>query len=483
MKSAMASGERSFSHRRKTSARSFFTMKRMSIGIMGTPVSSGNRGVLALGSALSGLCVQAAPGGEVFLLLANRDSRPVNFRLGGESVAVPVVNARMSPVASPREQMLVILFLSLAYRLIPLVWVRRVLRRCSPWIDAVASADVVGDVRGGDSFSDIYGLQRFVLAFLPVWSVLLIRGTMVQFPQTYGPFRSPVARWLGRFILRRSSVIVARDTRSQAVAQEMVGPAREVRLSPDVAFSLEVVRPERVQTDPPVAGGVPLGVVGLNVNGLMWHGGYTRDNMFGLQMDYAGFLKTLVPALLRQHSGEVWLVPHTFAAPGHVESDQDASRALRDALPADLQARVRIVTREYDQYEIKGVIGQCDFFIGSRMHACIAALSQGVPCVGVAYSMKFAGVFDSVGAGEWVVDGRSIGNEEALARVLDLYGRREALRGPLSEASAAARGRLQSVFSELMAASADAHGTAPVPPAARPQARLHDEPTTEYNLR
>ena len=45
----------------------------------------------------------------------------------------------------------------------------------------------------------------------------------------------------------------------------------------------------------------------------------------------------------------------------------------------------------------KAVIGQCDFFIGSRMHACIAALSQGVPCVGVAYSMKFAGVFDTVG--------------------------------------------------------------------------------------
>ena len=99
---------------------------------------------------------------------------------------------------------------------------------------------------------------------------------------------------------------------------------------------------------------------------------------------------------------------------------------------------------------MKGVIGQCDFFIGSRMHACIAALSQGVPCVGVAYSMKFAGVFESVGAGGWVVDGREVGNDEAVARILELYGQRDALRGPLGQAAEDARAQLQVVFRRLL---------------------------------
>lgn len=423
----------------------------MKIGIMGTPVSSGNRGVLALGGSLANLCAEAGGGAEVFLLLLNREARPARFRVGGQWVDVPVVNARMSPWAAPRDQILVIVGLSLIYRVVPWPAVRRALRRFSPWIDAVAGADVVGDVRGGDSFSDIYGLKRFVLAFLPVCSVLLIRGSMVQFPQTYGPLASPLARWLARFILRRSSVVVARDTRSRAVAEALAGPGREVWLSPDVAFSLESVRPERVSTDPPGDGVVPPGVLGLNVNGLMWHGGYTRDNMFGLRMDYAAFLRKLVPGLLREHAGEVWLVPHTFAAPGNVESDPDACRALRDSLTPDQQERVRIVTGEYDPYEIKGVIGQCEFFIGSRMHACIAALSQGVPCVGVAYSMKFGGVFASVGAGDWVVDGREVGDDEAVARVLALYRQRGHRRGALGEAAREAQGRLRQVFSELLA--------------------------------
>jgi polysaccharide pyruvyl transferase WcaK-like protein len=350
---------------------------------------------------------------------------------------------------------LIIVALSLLYKLVPIPFLRRALRDFSPWIEAVAAADVVGDVRGGDSFSDIYGLKRFVLAFLPVWSVLLIRGSMVQFPQTYGPFRSPLARWMGRYILRRSSVVVARDTRSQAVAQELIGPGRTVGLSPDVAFSLEAVRPDRVRTEPPLEGPAPAGVVGINVNGLMWHGGYTRDNMFGLQLDYPQYLRRLVPALLEAQPGEVWLIAHTFAPDGDVESDPDAGRLLRDSLPSSLQSRVRLVSHPYDPYEIKGVIGRCDFFVGSRMHACIAALSQGVPCVGVAYSMKFGGVFASVGMGGWVIDGREVEVATAVERTLELYSQRDARREPLRQAAEEARRELRRVFASLIAGGAD----------------------------
>ena len=333
----------------------------------------------------------------------------------------------------------------------------------TPWIQAVAEAEVVGDVRGGDSFSDIYGMGRFLLGFLMAWSVILVRGEMVQFPQTYGPFKSPLARWLARFLLRRSSVVIARDEKSQQVAQEVLGKGYEVLLSPDVAFSLAVSRPAAIALDPAPSSTATGSVIGLNVNGLMYHGGYTRDNMFGLQLDYPAFLTDLVTSLLGEHEGEVWLVPHTFAPTGDVESDQDASRLLRESLPPALQARVRIVAAEYDQHEIKGVIGGCDFFIGSRMHACIAALSQGVPCVGVAYSMKFEGVFASVGMGEWVVDGRSVKNAQAVARILELYRRRNDVREGLGRRADEARASLRTVFRRVFMKMVTESGkTAPI---------------------
>ena len=114
-----------------------------------------------------------------------------------------------------------------------------------------------------------------------------------------------------------------------------------------------------------------------------------------------------------------------------------------------MRSRVRVVTAEYDERRIKGVIGKCDFFIGSRMHSCIAALSQGIPCVGVAYSMKFKGVFETVGMGDWVVDGRTTNNDEAIRRILDLYAQRDAVRADLARQADAARSRLREVFAEL----------------------------------
>jgi len=420
------------------------------IAIMGAPVNCGNRGVLALGSSLINLSSQAARDSAVVLLLGNRDDQPVLFRVGGGRRLVPIVHCRLSPRSRLRDHLFWIVLLSLLYRWVPLAGVRAAIARSTPWIKTVAEADLVGDVRGGDSFSDIYGLKGFLLSFLTVWTVLLVKGTLVQFPQTYGPYKHPGARWLARYLLKRSSVVIARDKQSQQVAQDLVGPQKRVLLSPDVAFSLEAIRPGYVELDPPLNGLVPAGIIGLNVNGLMFNGGYTRNNMFGLKLDYAAFLPELVVALLREHSGELWLIPHTYARRGDVESDNEASEILRDSLPPAWRSRVRLVTAEYDQHELKGIIGQCDFFIGSRMHSCIAALSQGIPCVGVAYSGKFAGVFESVGMAEWVVDARSSTQAEAVGRIVDLFHQRNGVRRELSNRAGQAREQLTAIFGDLV---------------------------------
>ncbi|MDB6169023.1 MAG: hypothetical protein JWM88_1887 [Verrucomicrobia bacterium] len=424
------------------------------IAIMGVPVSSGNRGVLALGASLVDLCGRAAPGAHLVLLIGNRDRQPATFRVNGELRQIPVVNHRLSPRSAPGEHLVGILVGAILHRLLPFRSFRGWLTRSNRWIGTVASADFVGDVHGGDSFSDIYGLKGLTFTFVTDFCVWLVKGSIVQFPQTYGPYKHPLARCMARFLLRRSSVIIARDKKSRAIAQELAGPNKTVLLSPDVAFSLESIRLREIRMAPPLSPAGAKNIIGLNVNGLMYNGGYTGRNMFGLKLDYASFLPVLVTALLQNHPNEVWLVPHTFAPNGDVESDPEASHKLRDSLPAGLRTRVRIVDQEYDQYEIKGVISQCDFFIGSRMHACIAALSQGVPCVGVAYSMKFAGVFESVGMESWVVDARDATNEEAVARILELYLQREDVRATLKQHADAARAQLRGVFETLIATCA-----------------------------
>jgi len=422
----------------------------LAVGVLGTPISSGNRGVLALGSSLVGLCSSGATSADVTLFLGHNESKPVRMLVEGEYREIGVVHCRMSPRSRWTEHLLWILGMSILYRCLPVELIRRRIRRSTPWIGALDRMDVVGDVRGGDSFSDIYGMRRFLHGFAMAWTVLLIKGQMVQFPQTYGPFRRRLARFLAKFLLKRSPTVLARDATSRKVAESLLGDGRKVRETPDVAFSLPIVHQEVVELEPSPEGHADVPVIGINVNGLMYNGGYTRSNMFGLTLEYPQFLQKMIERLADEHVGEFWLVPHTFAADGNVESDNECSRKLRMALPEEIRKRVRIVDREYDQHEIKGVIGRCDFFVGSRMHACIGALSQGIPCVGVAYSMKFRGVFESVGVEEWVVDARQKGTNEAVKAVMDCYSQREEIRGELGRAAERARTELRFAFDEIL---------------------------------
>lgn len=420
-------------------------------GLMGAAIGIGNRGVSALGVSTVNLVHEARADAAVSLLIGNRHADSRKVRLPDRTIEVPIVNYRMSPKAPLGIQLWWILVFSVIYRLLPLGFVRSAIKKRNTWIRTAADAAVVADIRGGDSFSDIYGLQRFVIGSLPLLAVLLVRRRVVLLPQTYGPYKSSWARRLARFILQRTSLIVSRDRESLKVIEDLIGPADRVRFCPDVAFSMMPIRPEKPAIEPPLPSTAPACLVGINVNGLMFNGGYNRANMFGLKLDYHAFLEKLVSQLLAKPGVHVLLVPHTFAPAGRVESDPEACRTILKSVPAAYADRVHLVTAEYDQNEIKGVVGLCDFFVGSRMHACIAALSQGIPAVGVAYSRKFVGVFETVGAGEWIVDGRDSDAESGVARVMDLYTQREQLRPVLQQRVREARAQLSKTFQEILA--------------------------------
>jgi polysaccharide pyruvyl transferase WcaK-like protein len=108
-----------------------------------------------------------------------------------------------------------------------------------------------------------------------------------------------------------------------------------------------------------------------------------------------------------------------------------ACNELFQELQQSYPGRLFTLQSQYDEREVKHVIAQCDFFIGARMHACIAALSQCVPAAAMAYSDKFIGVLRSVGMQAAVVDLRSLSTDEVLAALGSIYDSREALKSVL----------------------------------------------------
>ena len=218
------------------------------IYLMGASLGTGNRGVSALSASLIKLVLQSHPHADVRLLIGQKTREPFTVRLNGVARRVSVMNFRKSPKARPGEQVLWWLLLAVLYRVVPSRAWRRFLCRRNPLIRETAEADFVGDIRGGDSFSDIYGLRSFLWACLPVIAVLLVRGHVALLPQTYGPFKSPLARRFAAFILNRASVILCRDKEGLGAVRELAPLACPPRFCPDVAFCLDAVAPETPNT-------------------------------------------------------------------------------------------------------------------------------------------------------------------------------------------------------------------------------------------
>lgn len=425
--------------------------KPRTIGILGIAPTSGNRGVQALGAALMLKALGNKRDKNSVLLFSGQNSaKPVNVRTENGCLSIPVINNRMSLRAPLRSHFAFILLMSVLYRIIPEARFRSFIKKKVPWIRHIAETDCIGDIRGGDSFSDIYGLQRFIRGFLTAYSVILVKGTIIQFPQTYGPFKTGLSRILAKVLFSRSSVVVARDNQSLKLAREYVSDSTQLLTCPDIAFSLVPIKPQVLpliyQGSKPDSG---LELLGINVSGLLYYGGYSRNNMFDLKLEYRKVVPELICTLLKLFQGHIVLIPHTLAPKGSVESDNSACADIYNSLGVEAKKRVHLIDGDYDCHELKWIIGQTNFFIGARMHSCIAALSQGVPCIGIAYSSKFYGVFQSVSFEDWVVDARVLTSQQLIDKIILLFQKRDKVRIMLAQEAEKARNRIDEVFSEL----------------------------------
>lgn len=415
--------------------------------LIGAKLDSGNMGVSALTASLVKIILTVFQNADISLLIGNRSSKDQEIQtLSGKKIPIKVVNFRLSPKAKIREHLFWIFLLACVQKIIPFNSLKKKIIYSHPFLKIAYQADFIGDIRGGDSFSDIYGLNTLVIGSIPAIIVLLLGKKLVLLPQTYGPYNSTIGRCIAKFIIKRASYVFSRDHEGLDVIKKLTGRIK-VKFCPDVAFTLEAIKPLDLHVEPPIPVENSPNIIGLNVNGLMYLEGYYRNNMFGLKMDYRDFVYKLALTILNKTNSHIIFIPHTFSP--QFASDPVACIDVLKLLPSSYKNRIHFVTKEYDQSEIKGIIGLCDFFIGSRMHACIAAISQGIPTVGVAYSKKFKGVFDSVSAGDMIVDGRDVDTEEAVDMILRHFSNREDIKDFLREKVGAAQIQIIRAFDEM----------------------------------
>jgi polysaccharide pyruvyl transferase WcaK-like protein len=302
----------------------------------------------------------------------------------------------------------------------------------NPGVVAIRGATAVLDISGGDSFTDLYGRERFRQVMLPKQIVLGQDRPLVLMPQTFGPFRTGRARRQAERVVRQAHQAWARDSHAYERLVDLAGadfdPARH-RSGVDVAFGLPAAPPAPDELTSPLDSWLradrPVPVVGVNVSGLVYLGGESAARQYGLRVDYPELIHGLVDRLLARTDSRIVLVAHVIAPPGHPQSDLEAAHAVLDRLGEGGLRRVTVAPPPASASQAKALIGAFDWFCGTRMHSTIASLSSGVPTAGVAYSIKMAGIFETCDRADHVVDAVHTGTFEALEHLWWSWQQRE----------------------------------------------------------
>jgi colanic acid/amylovoran biosynthesis protein len=290
-------------------------------------------------------------------------------------------------------------------------------------VKAYLESDLVLDL-SGDSFSDWQNRSMLnVLALLPA---ILLKKPFVFFSQSIGPFNFWTLPF-AKVCLNNSNLIVIREEVTERYLERIGIKNRHMCLAADCAFLLEPARLESVLeilNDCNISGKErPL--VGISASVFM------MDHFFKDHVaDYLLVLSKLIDYLVENKKAYVVLIPHSVAPSNWGNDDIYATKSVYRFVKN--KSRVHMIEKNYDPRELKGIIGYCDFFIGCRMHANIAAISQNIPTIAIGWSHKYYGIMKRVGMEPYVCNLKNWSFEELKIKADMLFSMREDIQKQLS---------------------------------------------------
>jgi len=261
-------------------------------------------------------------------------------------------------------------------------------------------------------------------------SLLALRSgkPVMQFPQSWGPFRKWADRWVCWKLASELPRVSARGKISAQTVGDM-GFASKTRNLPDVVLAMRTLRPD-LFPDVPEESRSGLGIAPIEF-------GFARNCTEEDRVEYLAKLEQIAVRFYRERHQPITLFVQV-SVEGH---DDDAPMAERLAsLLTNLGIPVHIENSpDYADYWRK--IGNQSGFIGCRMHSCIFSMVTGVPTIGLAYQPKFVELFDELGLKDRCFD-ISHFEVESVAHELfksDFFGRASSEKVAQSVAASAER--------------------------------------------
>lgn len=268
----------------------------------------------------------------------------------------------------------------------------------------IDSADLVLSI-GGDNYSLDYGLPFLLYA---MDSYAYKNGKkVVLMGASVGPFEAlpNIVPVFSNHFKKFSSVNVREEISYDYVTNQM--GLTNVKKVPDIAFTL---KKEEIDFDSIIKkfDGKNKKLLGFNISPLV---------KSGANIDLLSEMVSFLEDIIENQDINVILLPHVVPhSAKERNNDYFYMSHIVDKINNKYTGNITLIEPRFNAGQLKNIISRCDYFIGARTHATIAALSSYVPTLSIAYSVKAYGINKEIfGDDRYVVgDGRL--NQKELSK-------------------------------------------------------------------
>lgn len=226
----------------------------------------------------------------------------------------------------------------------------------------------------------------------------------IIFAQTIGPLDKTSIR-ISKNIIENAYAVLVREPISYSFVKEHFPKARN-KLTGDIAFLLDSIQP-----------------TGCNLSSRERLGITVRKWSFPGSADQEKDMKRYIDAIVglieyavNELNMEVYLMPQCIGPVG----DNDVLVSKKIYSTVSCKEKVHVIDYDYEPSQLKGLYGEMNYFVGTRMHSVIFSIAERVPSIAISYDYKTDGIMRLAGLGEFVIPINNIDKDTLINKFNEL---------------------------------------------------------------
>ena len=329
----------------------------------------------------------------------------------------------------------------------------RVLDPSSWWLEA-ASAWMLGTSPTFDGLVDMSGF-----AYGDVWGTFSVRRILpfvttcrekslpvVFLPQAWGSFTRPDVRAdVAGIIKGTNTVLYSRDAQSSEYLAEILGSDYgPIQPRADIVFAFKGGTEQLGHAKLRAMGcSLERRLVGIAPNMRVFERSHGKRGSSA----YVDALAGLVRHCVDSRDLDVVLLPNECSPVNSGTDDRRLCELVASA--ASREGRCHFSGDYVSAEDMHAVVGCLDYLVGSRFHALVFGLSQGIPCMAIGWSHKYVELLHQFGLADYVCSGNGLIEDDIIQMFQRGWAERLAHSTRISDIAAAMRSDVASLFDNV----------------------------------